>query len=153
MSTKVQQAVLLFEQGCNCSQAILSTYGEQYGINRETALKLASGFGGGMGRTAGTCGAVTGAFMVIGLKYGPGSAEEKDTKEHTYQLVREFSEKFSSRNDSIVCRELLGCDISTPEGIRIAHEKGLFYSICPKMVQSSAELIEEMMSPKGPGRK
>ena len=147
MSTKVHNAVCLFGQGCNCSQAILATYGEQFGLNHETALKIASGFGGGMGRMAETCGAVTGAFMVIGLKYGPCGAGEKEAKEYTYKLVREFAEKFKSRNGSIICKELLSCDISTPEGAKIAREKGLFSSICPRMVQDAAEIIEEMMGP------
>lgn len=145
MSTKVHNAVCLFDQGCNCSQAILATYGEQFGLNREAALKVASGFGGGMGRSALTCGAVSGAFMVLGLKYGPGDAHNKKAKEHTYELVREFSEKFKSRNGSIICSKLLGCDISTPAGLKIAREKSLFASVCPKMVQEAAEILEEMM--------
>lgn len=145
MSTQVQQAVFLYGQGCNCSQAILATYGEQFGLNRGAALKIASGFGGGIGCMGQTCGAVTGAFMVIGLKYGPGSAKEKDAKEHMYKLIREFAEKFKSRNGSIICKELLGCDISKPLGAKIAKVKGLFSSLCPKMVQDAAEIIEDMI--------
>jgi C_GCAxxG_C_C family probable redox protein len=145
MSTKVHNAVSLFEQGFNCSQAILATYGEEFGLNHEAALKVASGFGGGMGRSALTCGAVTGAFMVLGLKYGPGDVKDKRAKEHTYELVREFVVKFKSRNGSIFCSKLLGCDISTPAGAEIARQKGLFDSVCPKMVQEAAEILEEMM--------
>ena len=145
MSTKVQQAVSLYGQGCNCSQAILAAYCEQFGLNRELALKVSGGFGGGMGRMAQTCGAVTGAFMVIGLKYGPGSAKEKGAKEHTYKLIRKFTKDFKSRNGSVICKELLGCDISKPLGAKIAKVKGLFSSLCPKMVQDAAEIIEEMM--------
>ena len=64
-----------------------------------------------------TCGAVTGAFMVLGLKYGNDDIHYKEAKERVYKLVREFSHRFESRNNSIICRELLGCDISNPEGI------------------------------------
>ncbi|MHC4190407.1 MAG: C-GCAxxG-C-C family protein [Planctomycetota bacterium] len=143
MDTKVEQAVSLFKQGYNCSQAILAAYAEHPDLRRKTALKLACGFGGGM-RMAETCGAVTGAFMVIGLKYGPADAEDKNAKEKTYELVREFAEKFNSRNGSVICKELLGCDISTREGAKIAKENNLCSSLCPKMIRDAAEIIEEM---------
>ncbi len=143
MDTKVEQAVSLFKQGYNCSQAILAAYAEHPDLRRKTALKLACGFGGGM-RMAETCGAVTGAFMVIGLKYGPSDAEDKNAKEKTYELVREFTEKFNSRNGSVICKELLGCDISTREGAKIAKENNLRSSLCPKMIRDAAEIIEEM---------
>jgi C_GCAxxG_C_C family probable redox protein len=143
MDTKVEQAVSLFKQGYNCSQAILAAYAEHPDLRRKTALKLACGFGGGM-RMAETCGAVTGAFMVIGLKYGPADAEDKNAKEKTYELVREFAEKFNSRNGSVICKELLGCDISTREGAKIAKENNLRSSLCPKMIRDAAEIIEEM---------
>jgi C_GCAxxG_C_C family probable redox protein len=143
MDTKVEQAVSLFKQGYNCSQAILAAYAEHPDLSRKTALKLACGFGGGM-QMAETCGAVTGAFMVIGLKYGPADAEDKNAKEKTYELVREFVEKFNSRNGSVICKELLGCDISTREGAKIAKENNLFSSLCPKMIRDAAEIIEEI---------
>ncbi|MHC4156261.1 MAG: C-GCAxxG-C-C family protein [Planctomycetota bacterium] len=145
MVNNVNQAVALFEQGFNCVQAILAVYGKQFGLERETALKLACGFGGGM-RMGQTCGVVTGAFMVLGLKYGQTEAEDRGPKERTYELVRQFVEKFESRNGSVMCKELLGCDISTPEGMKTARERDLFVSFCPKMVRDSAEIIEEMLS-------
>ena len=135
-----------FEEGFSCSQAVFSAYAEQFGLDRETALKIAGGFGGGMGRMAQTCGAVTGAFMVIGLKYGAIDAEDKETKEKAYALVREFSDRFKSRHGSIVCQDLLGCDISKPEGERVAREQKLFKTICPKLVKDAAEILEEMLS-------
>ena len=141
----VSRAVASFKEGFNCSQAVLSVYGPQFGLGREAALKLACGFGGGM-RMGQVCGAVTGAFMVIGLKHGQTEAVDKESKERTYRLVKEFAEKFTLRNSSIICRELLGCDISTPEGIKTATEKDLFNSFCPKMVQDAAEILEEMLS-------
>ena len=75
--SRVEQAVSCFQGGFNCSQAVLSTYAQDFGLDREAALKLAAGFGGGMGRMAGTCGAVTGAFMVLGLKHGPTEAGDQ----------------------------------------------------------------------------
>ncbi|MBA7664349.1 hypothetical protein ES703_72407 [subsurface metagenome] len=146
MSAKSEQAVRKFEKGFNCSQAVLSVYAEEFGLCRETALKIACGFGGGMGRMALTCGAVTGAFMVIGLKYGNVDANEKEIKEKTYGLVREFARRFEKRNGSSICRELLGCDISKPEGLRSAKENGLFTSVCPGLVQDAVGILEEMLA-------
>ena len=98
-----------------------------------------------MGRMAETCGAVTGAFMVIGLKYGKTRVEDEQTKEKAYSLVKEFVDKFKSRNGSIICRELIGCDISTPKGMALAKEKKLIATLCPKFVQDAAEIIEQIL--------
>lgn len=137
-------AVSRFREGFNCSQAVVSSYAEGFGVSGETALKVAAGFGGGM-HLGQICGAVTGAFMVIGLKYGATRAEDKDAKKKTYEVVGEFAEKFKARNGSFMCRELLGCDISTPEGAKIAQEKNLFASLCPKLVQDAAQILEEIL--------
>ena len=142
---RVERAVSCFKEGFTCSQAMLSTYGPQLGLNPELALKVSGAFGGGMARMGETCGAVTGAFMVIGLKYGNARVEGKQAKEKTYGLVKEFVDRFKSRNGSIVCRELLGCDISTPEGRDLAKEKNLFATLCPKFVQDAAEIIEQIL--------
>jgi len=146
MSAKPEQAVDVFKEGSNCSQAVISVYAEDFGLSRENALKISRGFGGGMGRMAQTCGAVTGAFMVLGLKYGNADIHDKEAKERIYGLVREFACRFENRNSSIVCRELLGCDISKPEGAATAKENGLFASVCPKLVGDAAEILEEMMN-------
>jgi C_GCAxxG_C_C family probable redox protein len=142
---KIECAVSCFKEGFSCSQALLSTYGPQFGLNREMALKVSGAFEGGMGRMGETCGAVTGAFMVIGLKYGKVRAEDEQTNKKTYSLVKEFVDKFKSRNGSIICRELLGHDISTPEGMKLVKETGLCTTLCPKLVQDAAEIIEQIL--------
>jgi C_GCAxxG_C_C family probable redox protein len=98
-----------------------------------------------MGRMGETCGGVTGALMVIGLRYGKTEVQDKQEKEMTYGLVKEFVDRFKSRNGSIVCRELLGCDISTPEGLKIAEDKNLIATLCPKFVQDAAEIMEQIL--------
>jgi len=145
MSAKSEQAVNCFEEGFCCSQAVISVYAEESGLCRETALKIACGFGGGMGRMVRTCGVVTGAFMVLGLKYGNVNASDKHIKEKTYGLVREFARRFEERNGSVICKELLGCDISGPEGLKIAKDNGLFTSVCPGLVRDAVEILEEML--------
>lgn len=146
----VDRAVALFGEGLNCAQAILAAYCEQFGLEHEMALKLACGFGGGM-RIGQTCGAVTAAFMVLGLKYGQTDAEDRRSKEKTYELVRRFVGKFEARNGSVTCKELLGCDISTAEGMEAAQSRDLFKSVCAQLVRDGAEILEELL--RGDGAK
>ncbi|MCP4261505.1 MAG: C_GCAxxG_C_C family protein [Planctomycetes bacterium] len=145
MSTKSEEAVGRFKKGFNCSQAVFGTFSEQFGLDCEQASKVATGFGGGM-RMGGTCGVVTGAFMVLSLKYGNSTAKDKDGKAKTYKKIEEFTNRFKNRNSSVTCRELLDCDISTPEGMKEAQSKGLFSSTCPRMVQDAVEILEEMLN-------
>ncbi len=142
---KVERAVSCFEEGFSCSQAVLSTYGPDFGLEREMGLRLGTGFGAGMGRMGHICGAVTGAFMVIGLKHGRLLAEDEETRDKAYGLVREFVQDFESRNGSIICRDLLGCDISTAEGLEFAEQKGLPATVCPKFVKDAADIIEQIL--------
>ena len=142
---KIEQAVSCFNEGFSCSQAIVSTYGPQFGLKREIALKISSAFGGGMGRLGETCGVVTGAIMVIGLKYGNTRVEEIETKEKALSLVKEFVEKFKAMNKCVKCNELLDCDISTPEGREIATSENRFKNLCPGFVRDSAGIIEEIL--------
>lgn len=145
MSERSEKAIACFED-FNCAQSVIATCGPELGLDRESALRVAGGFGGGMGRLGEVCGAVTGAFMVIGLKHGKSSPEDdvNETKEKAYALVYEFGNRFRACNGSILCRELLGCDPGTPEGSAQAREKGLFSDLCPKLVQSAVAILEQM---------
>ena len=124
----VERAVRRFAEGFNCSQAIISAYAEPLGLEEEIALKIAAGFGGGMGRLGRTCGAVTGAFMVLGLRYGRNSPDQA-AKERIYARIQEFADRFNARNASLTCKGLLGVDISTPEGHELA-QKNSFSPRC-----------------------
>jgi C_GCAxxG_C_C family probable redox protein len=145
MSAKSEEAVERFKKGFNCSQAVFGTFSEQFGLDCDTARKVATGFGGGM-RMGSTCGAVTGAFMVLGLKYGNTTVKDKEGKANTYKKIEEFTNRYKNRNNSVICRELIGCDICTPEGMKEAQDKGLFSSICPRIVQDATEILEEMLN-------
>ncbi len=140
---KVQEAVSVFQSGFNCSQAIVGTYGPEYGLSSLDALKVSCGFGGGM-RRAETCGAVTGALMVLGLCYGPEDVSNTSAKNDVYSKVTEFCTRFESHCGSIICRELLGCNITTAEGMQQAKKNDLFKTVCPKMVEAAAEILEKM---------
>jgi C_GCAxxG_C_C family probable redox protein len=142
---RADRAAVLFESGLNCSQSMLVAFSEGSAFDPALAAKLAAGFGGGMGRMGGTCGAVTGAFLVLGLLRGATSAEDKTGKENAYRLVRDFAARFQARNGSLTCRDLLGCDIGTAAGLAAAKEKGLFRTVCPKLVRDAAEILEELL--------
>jgi C_GCAxxG_C_C family probable redox protein len=144
MNTRAELAIEKFKKGFNCSQAVFGSYSDQFGLDCQQAFKIAAGFGGGM-RMGETCGAVTGAFMVLGLKYGNLAAEDKKSKASTYDKITEYTTRFKARNGSVVCKELLGCDISRAEGMEKAQKDGLFASVCPKMVRDAAEILEDML--------
>jgi C_GCAxxG_C_C family probable redox protein len=143
--TSTDQAVLLFQQGFNCSQAVCAAHAEALGLSRELALKIAAGFGGGMGRHGEVCGAVTGAIMVVGLKIGSNDATDTAAKEDAYALTDEVIVQFKERHGSILCRELLGCDILQPEGRQYARETRLFATRCPLFVHDAAEIVSALI--------
>ena len=140
-----EKAVKCYRDDFNCAQSVISVFVGQLGLDRETALKTACGLGAGMGRMAETCGAVTGAFLVLGLRYGMTDPSRQEDKERTYELVRFFSERFRERNDSIICRDLLGCDISTPDGFEEARERNLMETVCERVVADAVEILEDLL--------
>lgn len=140
--SKVSEAVACFGDGFNCSQAIFSTYCEELGLDKKNALKIACGFGAGMGRLQETCGAVTGAYLLIGLMHGKYLSEDEAAKEKTYALVQEFARLFEERNKTTNCRKLLGVDLINGNK-QTASE--CVKTICPKMVKDAAEILEQIL--------
>ena len=140
------QAEKFFEQGYLCSQSILMAYAPLFKLEQETAARLAAPFGGGVARRGETCGAVNGACMVLGLKFGHIVAEDVESKERAYQAVQEFISRFEVRHGSIVCRRLLEIDISSPNGLQQAHDEALFTTRCPGYVEHAANLLDEILS-------
>ncbi len=138
-------AVALFRQGLSCSQAVLGAFCGRYGLDQATARKVSCAFGGGMASSGEMCGAVTGALMVIGLAHGRTTPEDVAAKERTYALSRQLWEELRARRGSLVCRELLGIDLGTPEGSKRAREAGLFTDLCPQLVEEAAEVLERIL--------
>lgn len=120
-------------------------YGEQFGLSKDSAIRLVTSFGGGMARQGEVCGAVKVAIMVIGLKHGMANETDDQARELTYKLVNELMNKFKGRFGSVRCKDLLNCDISTPEGRAMANEKELFKTLCPGFVKNTAEILEELI--------
>jgi C_GCAxxG_C_C family probable redox protein len=143
--SEIEKAVSCFEEGFMCSQALLTAYAEQFGLDRENALRISAAFGGGMGRMGEICGAVTGAFMALGLKYGRTVVRDTRSHEKTTRLVNVFVERFKSLNGSIVCRELLDCDLSTEQGRRAFVDKKLRDKLCTKFVRDAATIVKDLL--------
>jgi len=130
--------------GYNCAQAVSTTYGVKYGVPEETIARIASGFGGGVGRTDNICGAVSGAVMVLGLKYGPKSAADKEAKTKASIKTGEFIREYERRFGAVSCTGLLGYNISLPEG----REKVLTdnaFAKCRDVVRNAGKLLEEFL--------
>jgi len=142
MTTPVERALSCFGQNFNCSQAVFSAFAPLYGIDEKTALKLASPFGGGFARQGHVCGAVTGALLAIGLARG---TEGPAGKGDIYRLGQEFLHRFETEHGSLLCRTLIACDISTPEGYQQAVERGIFKTICPDLVRNAVEIAGSML--------
>jgi C_GCAxxG_C_C family probable redox protein len=146
---KIECAQDCLKRGFSCSQSVLSAFMEQLGLDRDTGLRISSAFGGGMGGHGEVCGAVSAAFMVIGLKYGSAGQHDDEERERIGKKAGMFMDRFKSRNGSILCRDLLGADIGTSEGLEAAKTKCLFENICPDIIRSTVEIIDEIISDEG----
>ena len=144
LESKVEKSVNYFKNGFNCSQAVLATFAEDFGLSEEMALKIATQFGGGA-RKGEMCGAVSGALMVLGLKFGHYHYNAPEEKGNAYKIAEEFMNRFIEKKGTVVCRELLGYDVSKPEDMLKIKELDLFKSTCPKMIQCATEIVEQML--------
>jgi len=143
MSAREETALALFAGGYNCAQAVLGAFCEESGLDLSTALKLASGFGGGM-RCGEVCGAVTGAVMVIGLQCGFYKEKDFEQKNFCNQKALAFMEAFARENGSVLCRKLLGAENFSTSMFSDPASRELFQTICPEMVASAVRLLENM---------
>lgn len=140
-----REAVRLFADGHNCAQAVLGALAPGLGLDRETAVRLATGFGVGLSMGE-TCGAVSGAILAIGLAYGGAGPDGTEAKLATYALAGEFFDAFAKVHGGLRCRELIGCDPSTPEGMLVARTEGRFGSICAGLVGTAAAIAADMLA-------
>ena len=142
--SRAEEAKKQFEKGFSCAPAVLSTYSEQLGLEKALALKIACGFGGGIGRLGRTCGAVTGAVMVIGLKHGQVNLADEESRQRTHTLVKEFVDRFTALYGSIECRELIGYDLGNSDELELARESEVFQNKCPGFVYDAAGILEDI---------
>jgi C_GCAxxG_C_C family probable redox protein len=135
----------MVSQSMNCSQAILSAFCQEYGLDEKLALQLAQGFGGGMGHTSQTCGAVTGAYMVFGLSQEITADNAREKSDIVYKLIEKFNQEFKRLHGSLNCTELTGYDLSVPGNIAEALDKGVFSTVCPNLVRDAVKIIESLL--------
>jgi len=144
LSTHSELAKELFIKGYNCSQAVFAAFCDKTGLDVDTALKMASSFGGGMGRLREVCGAVSGMFMVAGMKYGYTDPSDNKAKTELYKLVQSLAKQFEKENGSIICRELLGLskknDNPVPENRNDNYYKK---RPCAELVEQAARILDE----------
>ena len=141
-----------FRQGYSCSQSVFSALAERWSLDPEVSLRVSAGFGGGMARSAQTCGCLTGGVMAIGLSQRSVNPEEnRSEKEKTYLACQRFLRVFEERHGSRMCVDLLGCDLSTAEGLAEARAKGLFESRCTKLVRDAVEIVLDVVADAGRG--
>lgn len=149
MRNNSETAEKLFKEGYNCSQAVIGAFCEELGMDFETAIRLSSSFGGGMGRLREVCGAVSSMFMIAGLKYGYTDPKDRVAKQKHYELIQELAQRFKDKNGSIICRELLGLDIE--HDIPVPEERTEKYykkRPCAELVRCAAEIIDRVIDEK-----
>jgi C_GCAxxG_C_C family probable redox protein len=142
-------AAELFTSGCNCAQAVFVAFCDKTGIDKETALKLSSSFGGGMGKLREVCGSCTGAFAVAGALWGYSDVTDHKLKSKHYELVRRISDEFKEKNETIICRELLE-GIKNTKGKDPAKRDAEYYATrpCCKFVMDACDIIDAIIKEK-----
>lgn len=144
MESRVADAVALFESGYNCAQSVFATYADLLGMDRETALRMSSTMGAGIGRMREVCGTVSAMALLLGLKEGNADNTDEAAKTRVYEKTREMADRFKEENGSIICRELLGImgrEKSAAPSLRTAE----YYAKrpCSRLVESAARIVEE----------
>lgn len=139
----VERTADLLSTGLNCSQAILTAFGQSYGLDAEMAANLGRPLGGGMGHMARTCGAVTGAVLVLGL--AKDNQDEGEARKVSHSCVQDLFRRFEALHGTTECKELLGVDMSTEEGLKKVQEEKLVRKVCPRFVRDTAGILDELL--------
>lgn len=146
MESKQEQAVKTFSNNYNCAQAVFSTFSHDLGLSRDVALRLSTPFGAGMVYMQETCGAVSGALMAIGLKYGKGENGTQADRERAYDMAQHFIAEFKKLHGTTNCLKLLNnVQISTPEGMSFAIENQLFKTRCAGYITDAVAIVEKIV--------
>ena len=142
--TRREMAMANFMKGYNCSQSVVLAFADMLPVKESDLLKMASSFGGGMGRLREVCGSVSGMFIVIGLLYGYDGPETGPVKAEHYKRVQELARRFEEKHGSIVCRELLGLNVKRDGPTPEARTKEYYKKRpCPEIIGDAAEILEE----------
>jgi C_GCAxxG_C_C family probable redox protein len=154
IESRVSTATTFFEQGYNCSQAVFMAYSDMYGIDTETAAKLATSFGGGMGRLREVCGAVSGMFLILGLQYPFVDTKDKAAKNTNYKAVQRTANEFKSVMGSYICADLLKLK-HEPQNPESSERNEAYYKSrpCTHCVKVAAEIVGRELLTEGSARR
>jgi C_GCAxxG_C_C family probable redox protein len=141
-----EQAKDLFLSGYNCAQSVVLSFADDLKYSKELAQKISAGFGGGMGKQQETCGAVTGAIMVLGLLKGEEVNNNDELKSEAYASVKELTKEFTAVYNTTNCKELIGCDLNTPEGAAKFKEEKIMENVCTGCVAKAVEIVDSITS-------
>jgi C_GCAxxG_C_C family probable redox protein len=143
--TKSEKAIALFRNNFNCAQAVLAPFAQDLGLSEDQCLKVACAFGGGMARQQLTCGAVTGALMALGLKYGRGLDEDPQKKADTYKKTMEFVNEFTKKHGSIECKALMkNLNFHNEEDAKKIKELKIHETLCEEYVKDAIEITKKI---------
>lgn len=144
---RIEKAKELFKSGYNCSQSVVGAYSDLFGMDPQTAMRFAEGFGGGMGRMRSTCGAVSAMFMLVGLKMSKGIASDVETRTKIYETVRKMAAEFENENGSIICADLLGLNKPSDESAKPEERSEQYYKKrpCVECVGDCAAIVEKYL--------
>ena len=145
MKAKKSKSIATFRLGYNCAQAVLSTFTEDLEVDTNLALSLSSGFGAGMGQLQGTCGAVTGSFMVLSLYNSQKHSNTDKGKVNTNNMIQCFNKKFTAIHGATDCKSLLNCDLKTVSGQEYFDDNKLIEKVCEKCVQNAVGILEKLL--------
>ncbi len=144
MMNRSEEAKELFLSGYNCAQSILLSFADDLKFSKELAQKMAAGFGGGMGKRQETCGAVTGAIMVLGMMKGEEVNNNDELKAAAYGSVKDLTRDFVASYKTTRCRDLIGCDLNTPEGEAKYKEEKIMENVCAGCVEKAVQIVETL---------
>ena len=139
-----ERAKELFLSGYNCAQSVLLSFADDLKFSKELAQKMAAGFGGGMGKTQETCGAVTGAIMVLGMLKGEEVNNNEELKTTAYVAVQDLTREFVAAYKTTKCRDIIGCDLNTPEGAEKFKEDKIMENLCAPCVEKAVQIVENL---------
>jgi len=145
MNDLQKKAIENFRSGLNCAQSVLAVFSDRYNVDKSTALMISCGFGAGMGRLQETCGAVTGAYMVMGLDVCSKVTDNRNRKEKTYMMIRDFDHQFKNIHGTTRCSDLLKIDLKTSEGQHAFHEDRLNEEVCERCISDAVLLALNSM--------
>jgi C_GCAxxG_C_C family probable redox protein len=147
---RINKSVEYFKKGFNCAQSVVAAFADIYGYTEEQAMTLSAGFGGGIGRMRGPCGAACGMFILAGMDCGTADASDRDAKSHNYAVVQQLAEKFKKECGSIICAELLGLKKDTPLSSMASERTPQYYTKrpCAEMVRMASRIFSEYLENK-----